>query len=86
MVCFVIDCVGLVGVDGVIYVGSFDIVFLVNLLGMVVMVVVDEVELVCMVVIVVCYDDGLIVFCFLCGEGVGVEIFENVELLEIGKG
>lgn len=56
---------GFVGVDGLIYVGFFDVIYLVMLLGMVVMVVVDEVEFVYMVVMVVVIDDCLSVFCYL---------------------
>lgn len=86
MVWFLIDCVGLVGVDGLMYVGVFDIVFLFCFFGFVVMVVVDEVELCYMVVMVVVYDEGLILFCYLCGEGVGFEMLEWGSVFEIGKG
>ena len=83
---FAIDRAGLVGADGATHAGSFDIAFLANLPGMVVMAAADEAELVRMVVTAARYDDGPIAFRFPRGEGVGVEIPENAEPLEIGKG
>lgn len=41
---FVIDCVGFVGVDGVMYVGVYDFVFMCCILNMMIMVVFDENE------------------------------------------
>ena len=83
---FAIDRAGLVGADGATHAGSFDIAFLANLPGMVVMAAADEAELVRMVVTAARYDDGPIAFRFPRGEGVGVEIPENAEPIEIGKG
>ena len=83
---FAIDRAGLVGADGATHAGSFDIAFLANLPGMVVMAAADEAELVRMVVTAARHDDGPIAFRFPRGEGVGVEIPENAEPLEIGKG
>ncbi|WP_375254085.1 1-deoxy-D-xylulose-5-phosphate synthase [Yoonia sp.] len=83
---FAIDRAGLVGADGATHAGSFDIGFLANLPGFVVMAAADEAELVCMVATAAAYDEGPIAFRFPRGEGVGVEMPENPELLEIGKG
>ncbi|MDA9980163.1 1-deoxy-D-xylulose-5-phosphate synthase [Yoonia sp.] len=83
---FAIDRAGLVGADGATHAGSFDVAFLANLPGFVVMAAADEAELVRMVATAAAYDDGPIAFRFPRGEGVGVEMPENPELLEIGKG
>ena len=53
---------------------AFDVAFLANLPGMVVMAAADEAELVRMVVTAAAHDDGPIAFRFPRGEGVGVEI------------
>ena len=83
---FAIDRAGLVGADGATHAGSFDVAFLANLPGFVVMAAADEAELVRMVATAAAYDDGPIAFRFPRGEGVGVEMPENPQLLEIGKG
>lgn len=83
---FAIDRAGLVGADGATHAGSFDIAFLANLPGFVVMAAADEAELVHMVATAAVHDDGPIAFRFPRGEGVGVEMPENPEVLEIGKG
>ena len=83
---FAIDRAGLVGADGATHAGSFDVGFLANLPGFVVMAAADEAELVRMVATAVAHDDGPIAFRFPRGEGVGVEIPEDAEPLEIGKG
>ncbi|MEN9010835.1 MAG: 1-deoxy-D-xylulose-5-phosphate synthase [Yoonia sp.] len=83
---FAIDRAGLVGADGATHAGTFDIAFMTNLPGMVVMAAADEAELVRMVATAAAYDDGPIAFRFPRGEGVGVEMPANPELLEIGKG
>ena len=83
---FAIDRAGLVGADGATHAGSFDVAFLTNLPGFVVMAAADEAELVRMVATAAAYDDGPIAFRFPRGEGVGVEMPDNPELLEIGKG
>jgi len=82
---FAIDRAGLVGADGATHAGSFDIGYLANLPGFVVMAAADEAELVRMVATAAAYDDGPIAFRFPRGEGVGVEMPQNPELLEIGK-
>jgi 1-deoxy-D-xylulose-5-phosphate synthase len=83
---FAIDRAGLVGADGATHAGAFDIAFLANLPGFVVMAAADEAELVRMVATAAAYDDGPIAFRFPRGEGVGVEMPADPEVLEIGKG
>jgi 1-deoxy-D-xylulose-5-phosphate synthase len=83
---FAIDRAGLVGADGATHAGSFDVAFLANLPGMVVMAAADEAELVRMVVTAAAHDDGPIAFRFPRGEGVGVEIPVDTQPLKIGKG
>ena len=83
---FAIDRAGLVGADGATHAGSFDIAYLANLPGMVVMAAADEAELKHMVATAVAHDEGPIAFRYPRGEGVGVELPERGEVLEIGKG
>ncbi len=83
---FAIDRAGLVGADGATHAGSFDIAFMANLPDMVVMAAADEAELVHMVATAAAYDDGPIAFRYPRGEGVGVDLPEKGEPLEIGKG
>lgn len=83
---FAIDRAGLVGADGATHAGSFDVAFLANLPGFVVMAAADEAELVRMVVTAAAHDDGPIAFRFPRGEGVGVVIPTDAQPLEIGKG
>ena len=83
---FAIDRAGLVGADGATHAGAFDVAFLANLPGIVVMAAADEAELVHMVATAAAHDDGPIAFRFPRGEGVGVELPERGIPLEIGKG
>jgi len=83
---FAIDRAGLVGADGATHAGSYDIAYLANLPGFVVMAAADEAELVRMVATAAAHDDGPIAFRFPRGEGVGVDIPEDAQPLEIGKG
>jgi 1-deoxy-D-xylulose-5-phosphate synthase len=83
---FAIDRAGLVGADGATHAGSFDVAFLANLPGFVVMAAADEAELVRMIATAVAYDDGPIAFRFPRGEGIGVDIPADAQPLEIGKG
>ena len=83
---FAIDRAGLVGADGATHAGSFDVAFLTNLPGFVVMAAADEAELTRMVATAVAHDSGPIAFRFPRGEGVGVEIPDDAQPLEIGKG
>ena len=83
---FAIDRAGLVGADGATHAGAFDIGFMSSLPGMVVMAAADEAELVHMVATAAAHDDGPIAFRYPRGEGVGVDMPERGEVLEIGKG
>ncbi|SFJ79282.1 1-deoxy-D-xylulose-5-phosphate synthase [Jannaschia pohangensis] len=83
---FAIDRAGLVGADGPTHAGSFDIAYLSNLPGFVVMAAADEAELRHMVATAAAHDEGPIAFRFPRGEGVGVEMPERGVPLEIGKG
>ena len=83
---FAIDRAGLVGADGATHAGSFDVAFLANLPGIVVMAAADEAELVHMVATAVAHDEGPIAFRFPRGEGVGCEMPARGVPLEIGKG
>nr|WP_170539815.1 1-deoxy-D-xylulose-5-phosphate synthase [Ruegeria arenilitoris] len=83
---FAIDRAGLVGADGATHAGSFDIAYLSNLPGMVVMAAADEAELVHMVATAAAHDEGPIAFRYPRGEGVGVDLPERGQVLEIGKG
>jgi len=83
---FAIDRAGLVGADGSTHAGAFDVAFMANLPGMVVMAAADEAELVRMVATAAAYDDGPIAFRYPRGDGVGVELPERGDVLEIGKG
>jgi 1-deoxy-D-xylulose-5-phosphate synthase len=83
---FAIDRAGLVGADGATHAGAFDVAFLANLPGFVVMAAADEAELVHMVATAAAHDDGPIAFRFPRGDGTGVTMPERGEILEIGKG
>ena len=83
---FAIDRAGLVGADGATHAGSFDISFLTNLPEFVVMAPADEAELVHMVKTAAEYNEGPIAFRYPRGEGVGVELPNAADILEIGKG
>ena len=83
---FAIDRAGYVGADGATHAGSFDIAYLSNLPGMVVMAAADEAELVHMVATAAAYDAGPIAFRYPRGEGEGVELAEVGQPLQIGKG
>ncbi|WP_246272774.1 1-deoxy-D-xylulose-5-phosphate synthase [Oricola thermophila] len=83
---FPIDRAGFVGADGATHAGSFDVAFLACLPGFVVMAAADEAELKHMVRTSAAYDEGPIAFRYPRGEGVGVELPERGEVLEIGKG
>jgi 1-deoxy-D-xylulose-5-phosphate synthase len=83
---FAIDRAGLVGADGATHAGAFDVAFLANLPGFVVMAAADEAELVHMVATAAAYDEGPISFRFPRGDGVGVEMPQRGQHLEIGRG
>jgi 1-deoxy-D-xylulose-5-phosphate synthase len=83
---FAIDRAGLVGADGATHAGAFDVAFLANLPGFVVMAAADEAELVHMVATAAAHDDGPIAFRYPRGEGMGVEMPAQGLPLEIGRG
>ena len=83
---FAIDRAGLVGADGATHAGSFDVTYLATLPNFVVMAAADEAELVHMTYTAAEYDDGPIAFRYPRGSGVGVDLPETPEKLEIGKG
>ena len=83
---FAMDRAGLVGADGATHAGSFDIGYMGALPGMVLMAAADEAELARMIATAVEIDDRPSAFRYPRGEGVGVEIPELAEPLEIGKG
>jgi len=83
---FAIDRAGLVGADGATHAGSFDVGFLGQLPGFVLMGASDEAELARMVATAAAIDDRPSGFRYPRGEGVGVDIPEFAEPLEIGKG
>ncbi|MGB0440982.1 MAG: transketolase C-terminal domain-containing protein, partial [Paracoccaceae bacterium] len=82
---FAIDRAGLVGADGATHAGSFDVAYLANLPGFVVMAAADEAELRHMVATAAAYDDGPIAFRYPRGEGDGVTMPERGQILDIGK-
>jgi 1-deoxy-D-xylulose-5-phosphate synthase len=83
---FAIDRAGLVGADGATHAGSFDVAYLGCLPNMVIMAAADEAELVHMVATAAAHDSGPIALRYPRGEGVGIEMPERGEILEIGKG
>ncbi len=83
---FAIDRAGLVGADGPTHAGSFDVGFLGQLPGMVLMAPSDEAELARAVATAVAIDDRPSGFRYPRGEGVGLEIPALADPLEIGKG
>ncbi len=83
---FALDRAGLVGADGPTHAGSFDITYLATLPNFVVMAPSDEAELKHMVATAAAYDTGPIALRYPRGEGIGCEMPERGEVLEIGKG
>ena len=83
---FAIDRAGLVGADGPTHAGSFDVTFLSTLPNFIVMAASDEAELVRMINTAVKINDKPCAFRYPRGNGVGVELPNINETLEIGKG
>jgi len=83
---FAIDRAGLVGADGQTHAGSFDVTYLSTLPNFIVMAAGDEAELKHMVATAVAMDEHPIAFRYPRGEGLGVEMPERGQVLEIGKG
>ena len=83
---FAIDRAGLVGEDGATHAGSFDIMYLSAIPNFIVMAPSDELELARMVKTAINYNDGPIAFRYPRGNGIGINIPEDIEPIEIGKG
>ncbi|HEY5107854.1 MAG TPA: 1-deoxy-D-xylulose-5-phosphate synthase [Caulobacteraceae bacterium] len=83
---FALDRAGLVGADGPTHAGSFDVGYLGQLPGFVVMGPADEAELARMVATAAAIDDRPSAFRFPRGDGVGVAMDEAAQPLEIGRG
>ncbi len=83
---FAMDRAGLVGADGATHAGSFDVAYLGCLPNMVIMAAGDEAELVHMVTTAAAYSEGPIALRYPRGEGFGIEMPAQGNVLEIGKG
>jgi len=83
---FAIDRAGLVGADGATHAGSFDITYLSCLPDFIVMAASDEAELKHMVATAVQIDDCPSAFRYPRGVGLGVDMPEIGQPVEIGKG
>jgi len=83
---FAMDRAGLVGADGPTHAGSFDIGYLGQLPGFVLMAPSDEAELAHMISTAVAIDDRPSAFRYPRGEAQGVPIPDFAEPLEIGRG
>ncbi len=83
---FAMDRAGLVGADGPTHAGAFDIAYLGCLPNFTLMAAADEADLARMVATAVAHDSGPIGLRYARGEATGIEIPENPEPLEIGKG
>ena len=83
---FAIDRAGLVGADGATHAGSFDVAYLSTLPNFVVMAASDESELVRMINTSVDINNQPCAFRYPRGTGLGVELPDISEKLEIGKG
>ena len=83
---FAIDRAGLVGADGPTHAGSFDITYMATLPNFIVMAASDEAELVRMINTSVDINDKPSAFRYPRGNGIGVNLPNIDEKLEIGKG
>ncbi|HEU5046568.1 MAG TPA: 1-deoxy-D-xylulose-5-phosphate synthase [Rickettsiales bacterium] len=83
---FAIDRAGLVGADGATHAGTFDIAYLTMLPNFVVMAPADEAELTHMVATAATIDDKPSAVRYPRGNGTGVALPKEPEILEIGKG
>jgi 1-deoxy-D-xylulose-5-phosphate synthase len=83
---FAIDRAGLVGADGPTHAGSFDLAYLGCLPDFVIMAAADEAELKHMVATAAAIDDRPSAFRYPRGEGTGVAMPAEGQILEIGKG
>lgn len=83
---FAMDRAGLVGADGATHAGSFDLAYLCTLPNFVVMAAADEVELTHMVHTMARHDSGPIAVRYPRGNGRGLAMPAEPQVLEIGKG
>ncbi len=83
---FAIDRAGLVGADGATHAGSFDVTYLATLPNFVVMAAADEAELAHMTKTAAEHDSGPIALRYPRGNGIGIEMPAEPQVLEIGKG
>ena len=83
---FAIDRAGLVGADGPTHAGSFDITYLSTLPNFVVMAASDEAELVRMINTSVYINDRPSAFRYPRGNGIGIDLPNINEKVQIGKG
>ena len=83
---FAMDRAGLVGNDGATHAGSFDIAYLSCLPGMVLMAPADEAELMHMVATAAAIDDRPSGLRYPRGEGTGIALPAQGEILQLGKG
>ncbi len=84
-VVFCMDRAGIVGADGPTHHGAFDLSYLRLIPGMVVMAPKDESELRDMLYTAVKYQSGPIALRYPRGAGLGVEIKDHFDIIEIGK-
>ena len=82
---FAIDRAGLVGADGPTHAGSFDITYLATLPNFIVMAASDEAELVKMINTSVEINDKPCAFRYPRGNGIGVQLPNISEKIQIGK-
>ena len=82
---FSIDRAGLVGEDGATHAGSFDIMYLSAIPNFTVMAPSNELELARMVKTAANFNEGPIAFRYPRGNGIGIDIPEDLKLIEIGK-
>lgn len=83
---FALDRAGLVGADGQTHAGAFDISYLGCLPNFVLMAPSDETELVHMIATAAAHDSSPIALRYPRGEGTGVELPDQPQILPIGKG
>jgi len=83
---FAMDRAGLVGADGATHAGSFDLAYLCTLPNFVVMAAADEAELCHMVHTMAVHDSGPIAVRYPRGEGRGVPLPDQPQVLQIGTG
>ncbi len=84
-VVFAIDRAGLVGADGPTHHGAFDLSYLRLIPGMVIMAPKDENELRDMLYTATVYNKGPVAIRYPRGNGIGVPLKDDFDLIEIGK-